>query len=121
MPFMKCRVNVPVVSDKENLLKNLLGQAVQIFPGITEEHLLLVLEDNSTIYLRGEKNIPVAYIEVSVFGNNQHFFYAEFSKAVIKIFQEVLEISPKNIFVSYFDIDGFGVDKFYFDRNDKNA
>ena len=121
MPFMKCKVNFPIVKEKEILLKKSLGQAVEIFPGITEVHLLAVIEDNCKIYLRGESEIPCAYIEVSIFANEKHFFDAEFSKIVTEIFTEIFNISTRNIYIKFEDIAAFGADKMFFDRNDENA
>lgn len=113
---MMSKINFSVDKEKEILLKNLLGKAVEILPGMSEEYLLFGLEDNRKIYLRGESEIPCAYIEVGIFGNENHSGYKEFSLEVTKIFNAVLNISTKNIYIKFYDIESWSVGGMYFDR-----
>ena len=118
MPFIFSKVNIPISDEQEIQLKKRLGKAIEILPGLSEEYLMAGFEDNQQIYLRGDKNQAAAYIEVSIFGNEMHYGYDKLSAEITKIFNEVLSINPKNIYIKYDDIKIWGVNGINFDRND---
>lgn len=116
MPFIISRVNVPVSKQQETKIKTQLGKAIELVPGKSEEYLLLGFESDYSLYLRGDNTEPIAYIEASIFGNEGHFGYKDFTGEVTKIFNEVLEIPSKNIYIKFSDITAWGVNGVYIDR-----
>ena len=108
MPFVMSKVNVPVNAAQESKFMSRLGKAIEILPGMSERFLLVGIESNCTLYLRGEK-IPTAYIEVNIFGNEIHYGYEKFAVAVTEIFVDVLDIPPQNVYVKFCDLDCWGV------------
>ncbi|WP_297670399.1 phenylpyruvate tautomerase MIF-related protein [uncultured Desulfovibrio sp.] len=52
---------------------------------------------------------PVAYVEVNVFGNEQHRGYDRLTKEITQLLHAVLTIPPGNIYVKYSDIPCWGV------------
>ena len=115
---MMSRLNIPISDEQEVQLKTLLGKAIELLPGLSEEYLMAGFEDNYHIYLRGDNSQPIAYIEVSIFGNEAHYGYDKLTAEITKIFHEVLNINPKNIYIKYDDIKDWGVNGMNFDRND---
>ena len=115
MPFVMSKVNVPVNAAQESKFMSRLGKAIEILPGMSERFLLAGLESNCTLYLRGEKNLPTAYVEVSVFGNEIHYGYEKFAVAVTEIFVDVLDIPPQNVYVKFCDLDCWSVGGKFFD------
>ncbi len=115
MPFIMTKVNVPVGTAQEVQLKARLGKAIELLPGLSEKYLLAGIEQNCRFYLRGDSE-PVAYIEASVFGNEQHIGCEDFAVAVTKIFVDVLNISPQNVYVKFSDIAAWSVGGMFFDR-----
>ncbi|MBQ9228461.1 MAG: hypothetical protein IJ168_06455 [Eubacterium sp.] len=115
MPFIIARVNVPISQAQEQEIKARLGKAIAFVPGKSEEYLLLGLEDNYRLWLRGDNSEPMAYIEASIFGNEDHCGYEKFTLAVTEIFYEVLHIPPENIYIKYDDIKAWGVRGLYID------
>ena len=116
MPFLIAKVNTSIESTQEVELKSRLGKAIELIPGLSEKYLLTGFESNYHFYLRGKNNEAIAYIEVSIFGNENHLGYEEFAAAVTKIFVEVLNIPPMNIYIKFSDIDAWSVGGIYFDR-----
>lgn len=116
MPFIVSRVNLPISAEKERELKTLMGRAIGLVPGKSEESLLLVFEENCSIYLRGESEQPVAFVEAQIFGNEEHRGYAQFTRAVTEIFHRVLGIAPGNVFLSFRDIPVWGMSGLCFDQ-----
>lgn len=116
MPFIISRVSTPITQQQETELKVQLGKAIELVPGKSEEYLLLGFENSCRLYLRGNNSEPTAYIEASIFGNENHIGYTEFTAEVTRIFNEVLGISPDRIYIKFSDITAWGVQGMYIDR-----
>ena len=116
MPFCLCRVNVPVSREQEHSIKARFGEAVAHALGLDEKYLLLGIESGCRLYLRGGGDDPVAYVEVNVFGNEQHRGYDRLTKEITQLFHAVLSIPPGNIYVKYSDISCWGVGGMTFDN-----
>ena len=86
MPFIMSRVNVSLNSAQEFQLKSRLGKAIELLPGLSEKYLLAGFESNHHFYLRGDNIQPIAFIEVSIFSNENHVGCEDFSAEVTKIF-----------------------------------
>lgn len=65
------------------------------------------------LYLRGDNSEPTAYIEVSVFSNENHIDYKTFTTDVTRIFNEILDIAPKRIYIRYSDITAWDIQSLY--------
>ncbi len=117
MPFIMSKVSVPISGEQELQLKTRLGKAIELVPGKNENYLMVGFEQNCRLYLRGE-NIPAAFIEVSIFGNEDHAGYDKLTAEITKIFSSTLGISAKNIYVKFDDIANWGVGGTNIDRND---
>ena len=116
MPFIVSKVNVHVSEEQELALKTRLGKAIELVPGKSEEYLLLSFEDNCRLWLRGENDRPMAYLTVSVFGNESHAGYREFTAAVTDIYHDLLEVAPEDCYIKIDDISAWGVSGQYSDR-----
>ena len=116
MPFIKTKTSCGISAKQEIELKRLFGKAIELVPGKSEEYLLLEFEDNCRLWLRGEKDVPVAYIEAAIFGNEGHYGYDAFTEEITKALSAVLGIQPDRIYVKYEDITGWGVGGRYIDR-----
>ena len=116
MPFIKVRVSCPILAQQEVELKCRMGKAIELIPGKSEEYLLLSFESDSHLWLRGEKERPIGYIEAAIFGNEDHVGYPAFTAEVTNIFHEVLGISPENLYILYEDISAWSVAGQFIDR-----
>lgn len=115
MPFVVVRLNMAMTTEQELELKARLGQAVGLVPGKSEEHLLVDVEDGCHLFLAGDGQTPLAYLEVSVFGNEVHAGYAAFTKAVAQSLQDVLGIAPDHVYLHFSDVAAWGVSGRYID------
>lgn len=116
MPFIKVRISCHITDEQEKALKTRFGKAISLVPGKSEEYLLLEFEDNCRLWLRGEQDEPIAYIEAAIFGNEGHLGYDAFSAEITKAFVEVLGIPSDRIYIKYEDITAWGVAGRYIDR-----
>lgn len=117
MPFITCKVNRPVSREQEVELKTRMGRAIALVPGKSEQYLLLNLEPESRLWLRGDDSQPLAYIDAAIFGNEGHHGYVQFTAEVTRAFGDVLGIPPENIYIKFEDIAAWGVGGQYIDRS----
>ena len=116
MPFIKIKTNSSITDEQEIRIKSLMGKAIELVPGKSEEYLLLEFSDNCRLWLAGDNEEPTAYIEASIFGNRTHYGYASFISAVTDIFSEVLKISSDHIYIKFDDIPVWGVNRMCIDE-----
>lgn len=116
MPFIVSKVSVAVTEEQELTLKTRLGKAIELIPGKSEEYLLLNFEGNCHLYLRGDNSRPMAYITASIFGNEDHAGFSQFTAEVTKIYQEVLGIAPEDCYIKFDDISSWAVSGRFIDR-----
>lgn len=116
MPFIKCKVSCEMTKEQELALKRRFGKAIELVPGKSEDYLLLEFENNCHLWLRGEQDAPISYIEAAIFGNEGHFGYDTFTAEITKAFTEVLGIQPDRVYIKYEDITAWGVSGQYIDR-----
>ncbi|WP_350455102.1 phenylpyruvate tautomerase MIF-related protein [Slackia heliotrinireducens] len=115
MPFLVCKVNVPVSQDQERELKARLGQAIAHIPGKNERGLLVCIEPDAHLWLAGNDD-PIAYVEASVFANEDHAGYRAFSVDTAAAFAEVLGIPQERVYVRYAEIPVWSVGEMLIDR-----
>lgn len=118
MPFIMSRVSTKIPKNKELMLKRGLGRAIANVPGKSEAALMVGFQDNYPLYLRGEGAEPLAYIEVSIFGTENHVGYQGLNADITKVFYDVLGIAPDHLYIKYDDISSWGVQGQYIDQHD---
>ncbi len=100
------------------MLKKRLGQAIANVPGKSEEVLMVGFQDNYSLYLRGNGDEPLAYIEVAIFGTEHHLGYQGLNADITQAFYDVLGIEPDHLYIKYDDITSWGVQGQFIDRRD---
>ena len=101
MPFINSKVSVKITEEQEKELKTKLGQAISLLPGKSESWLMTGFEDDYHLYFRGDNSEPMAFIDVSVYGNANSVAFSKLTAEISKIFGEVLGISADHIYVKY--------------------
>ena len=101
MPFIDTKLNIRLSKEKEAVLKEKLGEAIATFAGKSEYWLMLNFTDNSRMWFRGEKDFPMAMVEIRVFGSADSETCNKMTAAVCEVFAEVLGIRADRVYVSY--------------------
>ncbi|TCT16473.1 macrophage migration inhibitory factor (MIF) [Bibersteinia trehalosi] len=115
MPFVLAKFSTPVSPAQEIALKNGFGQAIGLIPYKSESVLLLEIEQDAHLWLAGD-NHPSAYIQVSIFANEHHSGYAEFTAEITRLIHKTLSIAPERIFIKFDDITAWGMAGQYIER-----
>ena len=98
MPFIKVKTSCPITNEQEVRIKSLMGKAIELVPGKSEEYLLLEFEDNCRLWLRGHNDEPIAYIEAAIFASESHRGFNTLTSELTKIFEEILNIQKDHIY-----------------------
>lgn len=100
MPFIKTNTNVEISTEKRDILKAELGKAIECL-GKSENWLMLSFEDHCDMYFKGDASQPMAFVDVSVFGQSTDEGCRKMTEKVCTVFGDVLGISPDMIYVKY--------------------
>ncbi|VDG24728.1 hypothetical protein [Lactiplantibacillus mudanjiangensis] len=117
MPFIMAKVNSKITSKQKLQLKTGLGKAISFVPGKSEDVLMVGIEDQYNLYLRGDGEQALAYISVAIYGTPQHEGYIKLNLAITELFYKTLHINPENIFIDYEDIKVWGTSGYLIDEN----
>lgn len=101
MPFIHTTVTTAISNEQETQLKERLGKAIECIPGKSEQWLMLAFDEQKHMYFRGDNSEPIAFVDVSVFGEENKAAFSQMTGSICDIFNEVLGISPDNIYVKY--------------------
>ncbi len=108
MPFINTITSTTISRKQETILKDALGKAIELIPGKTEKGLMLAFTPETKMTIRGENTEPIAYIEVSLFGEQPREIIDIFNRELTNIFSEVLAVETKNIYITFHFVSEWG-------------
>lgn len=101
MPFIHTKSNVTITPAMEESLKAKLGKAIELIPGKSETWLMLQFSGDCRLWFRGEKDEPIAFVEIMVNGSVSDSACDDMTAAVCDIVSAELGIAPDHIYVEY--------------------
>lgn len=108
MPFINTKTNIAITKDKEEIVKQKLGKAIELIPGKSESWLMVSFEDQCSLYFKGQSDKAIAFVEVKIFGSASKDAYNNLTAGITKILNEELSILPDQIFVKYEEVSNWG-------------
>ena len=99
MPFINAKISVKLTNEKEQIIKEKLGKAIELIEGKTEEWLMIGFEDNYKLYFKGEELEKGAFIEIKIFGQASNKSYDKLTVEVCNLFHSELVIPSNKIYV----------------------
>lgn len=108
MPFIGSKVTVKISPEKEEIIKNKLGKAIETIPGKSEAFLMVGFEDEYKLYMGGEKLEKGAFVEIKIFGKASKQAFSQMTNIVCKIYEEELGIPQDKIYVKYEEVENWG-------------
>lgn len=99
MPFVKTTTNLAVTKEQEQELKSRFGEAIALL-GKSESWLMLDFDYSQNMYFKGQ-NLPMAFVDVSVFGKSTDEQCEAMTKEVCRIFDDVFGLPADKVYVKY--------------------
>ena len=107
MPFIHTRTNREISKETEKALARELGNAVTLL-GKSENWLMLQFEDQCRLYFKGDCNLPLAFVNIKLYGKASADAYEKMTAEVTRILQDHLSIPPQGVYVDYEETDRWG-------------
>ena len=101
MPFINSKVSVKTTLKQRQEIKERLGKAISIIPGKSEAWLMLDLEDDQTMYFRGDNKEPIAFVSVNMYGSPEPEAFRKLTEVITEIYSDVLGVSPDHMYIKY--------------------
>ena len=101
MPYIEVKVSEAITPEKEVILKEKMGIAIENFPGKTERWLMVNFEQNCHLWFMGDNEKPTAYVEVKLFGDVLADAAENMTKDICSCMEEVLGIPQDRTYVKY--------------------
>ncbi len=89
-------------------LKAAFGRAISAIPGKSEAYLMVSIEDEQKIWLAGENDRPMAFLDVRILGHAKAEDYSRMTGVLCKDMEQILGIAPADVYVTYFETDNWG-------------
>jgi phenylpyruvate tautomerase PptA (4-oxalocrotonate tautomerase family) len=105
MPYINCVVSEELSRSDKEKMKVYLGDLISVFPGKSEEWLLIRFSDCETLYFKGECEERAAVIEVKLFGAQEIKYKDKFTSKVSSLFEDELHIPKDKIYVIFYEIE----------------
>lgn len=101
MPYISTKTSAPISAEKEAVLKQKLGKAIECIPGKDESWLMLSFEDCAHLWFQGKNDRLYAMVEVKIFGSADKKYYQAMTETVTDILNEELNIPKDCIYIKY--------------------
>lgn len=108
MPYISTKTNVTISKEKETIIKEKLGKAIELIPGKSESWLMCSFDGEQSLYFKGDGSSNIAFIEVKIFGKSTKEAYAALTEKITEIVSEELSISSDQIYVKYEEVSVWG-------------
>ncbi len=112
MPLITAKTSTEISKEKEAILKEKFGKAIELI-NKSESWLMIDFQESCHLWFKGE-DTPSAMIEVDLFGKASDSGYDALTRAITDIVNSELGISPDRIYVKYNEISHWGYSGFNF-------
>ncbi len=107
MPFIRTTTNVPVTKKTADQIKTACGEVITLIRGKTENHLMVEVRGDSTLYFAGS-DAPCAFAEIQLLGKASDSEYNNVTDALTKALSVLLAIPADRIYVRYEEVAHWG-------------
>ena len=107
MPNIQIQTNITLNDTTKDDLKVALGKAIETIPGKTERWLMVVLEDQKTMYFQGS-DAPCALCSVELLGSASDATYDKMTAVMTDLLAKKLGVAPDRIYTKYTEFAHWG-------------
>ena len=108
MPFIEVNASCGIDDTQEKIMKEQLGQAIEILPDMKEAYLMLLFRDHCRIYFRGSNEQKTAFVIVKRFGAIPALSSNALTGRISEILEKTLGVLPENTYIQYEEVPYWG-------------
>ncbi|MBE6813776.1 MAG: hypothetical protein E7523_13030 [Ruminococcaceae bacterium] len=101
MPYIKVTTTAKVAPQTAENLKADFGKAIENFPGKSEQWLMVAVQDNVPMWIRGDNSADTAMVDVELLGSVNADASNKMTADVCDILEKNLGIAPDRVYVKY--------------------
>ena len=101
MPCIQVHVTQKLTDANKDAIKAKLGKAIECVPGKSEGWLMVVIRDDACIYFKGNQSAPSAFVDVSVYGDDNPRAFDKLTGEICKILSDEIGTPINRIYVKY--------------------
>ena len=101
MPCIQLNVSSKLTDANKTNIKSRLGKAIELLPGKSENWLMVTMQDEVSIYFKGNNDKPAAYVAVGVYGREDGRAFNALTGQICAILGDELGIPADRIYVQY--------------------
>lgn len=109
MPNINLKTNIAISEEQNTAIKEFFGKAITVIPGKTEEHLMVSICPNATMYFKGS-DAPCAMAEVQILGSARAQDYEKMTAVLCEGLSKMLGIPSERIYTKYEEYKYWGCD-----------
>ena len=114
MPMIVMHTTETITKEKSESLTKAFGEAITLLPGKSEAYLMLRFEGDCDMAFHGDREIPLAFVEVKLLGKSTKAAYEALTARTCDILKEVLGVPTDGTYVKYEEIEHWGHDRHNF-------
>jgi len=99
MPFVEVSVSCELTEEKEKKLVSSFGKIIEEIPGKNESNLMMKVNDNCSLWFKGDNSKPIAFVNVAIYGKAEAEKYSAFSSKVLDFLEAELSIDKKDVYI----------------------
>ena len=107
MPFINVHIGKPVTEAKKTEVMNAIASHMPIIPGKTVDNTMIEISGGRDMFMGGEKR-ELIFVDMRVYGPAPNAAKDEFVKALVKEFEERLEIPAGSQYYNIIELPGWG-------------
>lgn len=100
MPFIRTTTNVKINDAQREVLRQRMGEAIELLPGKSEQWLMLAWQDGAAMAFQGQ-TAPCAMCEVQLYGQPDPAACDRLTGALCALLQETLQVPQERVYVAY--------------------
>jgi len=108
MPYIRLSVTQKLTQESQEKVAIGLGEAISVIPGKDGRGLIVDIEDDKTMYLGGEKQQNLVFIDVRYYSNFSYQVKKDFTTAAFKAIKEVLGTNDDRMFLTITEYNNWG-------------
>ena len=100
MPCIQLSTNKTLSEQKQEILKQEFGKAIEQIPGKTEKWLMCIFRSECEIWFRGEKE-DSAFLEVGIYGQPSKESCDALTQVLMDVVSAELDVEKDHIYIKY--------------------
>ena len=99
-----------MTEENKKAIKEAFAEIIELFPGKSEQWLMLAFNDGTAMSFRGDIDTPAAMVEIDIFGSVAKSTYDKVTAAVCEAVQRIIGVPSDRIYVKYRECNIWGYD-----------